>query len=239
MIPRVQLSLMKRLQEIYWARPRKMPLGNNSIARGNQVKTVIGVIKDFNFEALNRAVRAQLFIMPGDFAPSKIFVRFQAGDPADAIALLESAWKKFVPDFPLNIVFLMRISTGFINQKKNGAALWDGPGVFLFFLPVWVYLDWLLCCCEPNQRNWHPKSARSIRADHCTFVIKRFFALLVIIAMLIASPIAWYFMNKWLLDYAYRINISWWVFAITGIVTVFIAFITISFQAVKVAWPTR
>ncbi len=66
-------------------------------------------------------------------------------------------------------------------------------------------------------------------------LLSKDFLILVIIAMLIASPIAWYFMNKWLLDYAYRIDISWWVFAITGIVTEFIAFITISFQAVKVA----
>jgi putative ABC transport system permease protein len=66
-------------------------------------------------------------------------------------------------------------------------------------------------------------------------LLSKDFIALVLIALLIASPIAWFFMNKWLLDYAYRINISWWIFAITGAVTVLIALITISFQAIKAA----
>jgi len=66
-------------------------------------------------------------------------------------------------------------------------------------------------------------------------LVSKDFLKLVLIAFLIATPLAWYFMNKWLQDYPYRINISWWVFAFTGASTIIIALIIVSFQAIKVA----
>jgi putative ABC transport system permease protein len=66
-------------------------------------------------------------------------------------------------------------------------------------------------------------------------LLSKDFLKLVIIALIIASPIAWYFMDKWLQDYAYRIDIGWWIFAVTGIVALLIAFATIGFQAIKAA----
>src|SRR5882757_7002694 len=68
--------------------------------RGNEQKTVIGVVKDFNFEKLNRAVRAQLFFMPVEFRPARIFVRLRQGDPSAVIAAMERTWKKAVPELP-------------------------------------------------------------------------------------------------------------------------------------------
>jgi len=61
------------------------------------------------------------------------------------------------------------------------------------------------------------------------------FLKLVLIALIIATPLAWYFMHKWLQDYAYRININWWIFAITGAATIIIALLVVSFQAIKAA----
>ncbi len=67
------------------------------------------------------------------------------------------------------------------------------------------------------------------------FLLSKDFLKVVVLALLIASPIAWYFMNNWLQDFAYRINISWWVFAIAGLIAIIVAFLTISFQALKAA----
>jgi putative ABC transport system permease protein len=66
-------------------------------------------------------------------------------------------------------------------------------------------------------------------------LLSRDFIKLVVVSLFIASPVAWYFMNKWLQDFAYRISISWWVFVIAAIVAIGIAFITVSFQAIKAA----
>ncbi len=210
-------------------------IGKQFNARGDQVKTVIGVIKDFNFEALNRLVRPQLFTMPGDFAPSKIFVRFQAGDPVDAIALLESTWKKFAPDFPFKYSFLDEDLDRFYKSEEKWSSIVGWAGGISVFLAC-LGLFGLAALAAVNRTK--EIGIRKVLGASVTVIVRllsKDFIVLVLIALLIASPLAWYFMNKWLLDYAYRINISWWVFAATGIVTVFIAFITISFQAVKVA----
>ncbi|HTB24740.1 MAG TPA: ABC transporter permease [Puia sp.] len=210
-------------------------IGKQFKSRDNQVKTVIGVIKDFNFEALNRAVRAQLFTMPGDFAPGKIFVRFQAGDPVDAIALLESTWKKFAPVFPFKYSFLDEDLDRFYKSEEKWSSIVGWAGGISIFLAC-LGLFGLAALAAVNRTK--EIGIRKVLGASVPIIIRllsKDFLVLVFIALLIASPIAWYFMHNWLQDYAYRINISWWVFAITGIVTVFIAFITISFQAVKVA----
>ncbi len=67
------------------------------------------------------------------------------------------------------------------------------------------------------------------------FLLSKDFLKVVVLALLIASPIAWYFMNNWLQDFAYRINISWWVFALAGLIAIIVAFLTISFKALKAA----
>jgi putative ABC transport system permease protein len=66
-------------------------------------------------------------------------------------------------------------------------------------------------------------------------LLSKDFIKLVVISLVVASPVAWYFMNKWLQDFAYRVNISWWIFAVAAIIALSIAFITVSFQAIKAA----
>jgi putative ABC transport system permease protein len=210
-------------------------IGKQFKSGGDQVKTVIGVIKDFNFEALNRAVREQLFTMPGDFSPTKIFVRFQPVDPTDAIALLQTTWKSFVPDYPFKYSFLDEDLDRFYKSEEKWSSIVGWAGGISIFLAC-LGLFGLAALAAVNRTK--EIGIRKVLGASVTVIVRllsKDFIALVLIALLIASPVAWYFMNKWLLDYAYRINISWWVFAITGIVTVFIAFITISFQAVKVA----
>jgi putative ABC transport system permease protein len=210
-------------------------IGKQFKSRDNQVKTVIGVIKDFNFEALNRAVRAQLFVMPGDFSPTKIFVRFQPGDPADAIALLQSAWKSFVPDYPFKYSFLDEDLDRFYKSEEKWSSIVGWAGGISIFLACLGLFGLAALAAVNRTKEIGIRKVLGASVPIIVRLLSKDFLILVIIALLIASPIAWYFMNKWLLDYAYRINISWWVFAITGAVTVLIAFITISFQAVKVA----
>ena len=72
-------------------------------------------------------------------------------------------------------------------------------------------------------------------AANIAAMLSKDFVILVLIAIVIASPVAWYFMNQWLQDFAYRTDISWWVFVLAGIVALFIALITVSFQAIKAA----
>jgi putative ABC transport system permease protein len=210
-------------------------IGQQFKGRGNNFQTVIGVIKDFNFEALNRAVRAQLFTMPGNFAPAKFIVRIRPGDPAATLSLLQSKWKNIISDLPFKYSFLDEDLDRFYKseEKWSGIVGWAG-GISIFLACLGLFG---LAALAAVNRTKEIGIRKVLGASISTIVrlLSKDFLKLVLIALLIASPVALYFMHKWLQDYAYRIDIGWWVFAITGIIAVLIAFITISLQAVKAA----
>ncbi len=167
--------------------------------------------------------------------PVKYFVRFHPGDPTDAIALLQSAWKSVVPGYPFKYSFLDEDLDRFYKSEEKWSSIVGWAGGISIFLAC-LGLFGLAALAAVNRTK--EIGIRKVLGASVTVIVRllsKDFIVLVVIALLVASPIAWYFMNKWLLDYAYRINISWWVFVITGAVTVLIALITISFQAIKVA----
>jgi putative ABC transport system permease protein len=210
-------------------------IGKQFNGRGDQIKTVIGVTRDFNFESLNRAVREQLFNMPGNFAPGKIFVRIQAGEPAGAIALLESAWKKLEPDYPFKYSFLDEDLDRFYKSEEKWSSIVGWAGGISIFLACLGLFGLAALAAVNRTREIGIRKVLGASVPVIVRMLSKDFLILVTIALLIASPIAWYFMNRWLQDYAYRINITWWIFAVTGFVTIFIAFLTIGVQALKVA----
>jgi putative ABC transport system permease protein len=210
-------------------------IGQQFTGRGNDFKTIIGVIKDFNFESLNHPVRAQLFTMPGNFAPDKFFVKIRSGDPTSSLALLQSAWKNIVADLPFKYSFLDEDLNRFYKSEERWSAIvgWAG-GISIFLACLGLFG---LAALATINREKEMGIRKVLGASVATIVrlLSGDFLKLVLIALVIASPFAWYFMHNWLQDYAYRIEIGWWVFAITGMIAVLIAFLTISFQAIKAA----
>jgi putative ABC transport system permease protein len=210
-------------------------IGQQLKGRRDKIITIIGVIKDFNFEPLTRAVRAQLFTMPADFTPRKFFVRVQAGDPSAALSKLQLTWKSIVPEFPFEYSFLDEDLNRFYKSEEKWSDIvgWAG-GISIFLACLGLFGLAALAAVNRTKEIGIRKVLGASVAVIVRLIAKDFLKL-VIIALLIASPIAWYFMDKWLQDYAYRIDIGWWVFVITGIAALLIAFATIGFQAIKAA----
>ena len=210
-------------------------VGRQLKTRDNKMMTIIGVIRDFNFEALNRHIRAQLFTMPADFAPTKFFVRIQAGDPAAALSQIQSVWKKTAPEFPFKFSFLDEDLDRFYKSEQKWSEIvgWAG-GISIFLAALGLFG---LAALAGANRSKEVGIRKVLGASVFAIVhlLSRDFLKLVLLAILIASPIAWVFMSKWLQNYAYQIKIGWWVFGATGIFSLMIAFITIGFQAIKTA----
>ena len=210
-------------------------IGKQIKGRGDIIKTIIGVSKDFNFESLNREVRAQLFSMTADVAPSKIFVRFQPGNPAQAIALLQRTWKNIVPNLPFSSSFLDENLNRFYKSEEKWSSIvgWAG-GISISLACLGLFG---LAALAALNRTREIGIRKVLGASVVTIVrlLSRDFLKLVMIAIVIATPVAWYLMNKWLMDYAYRIQIGWWIFVATGILALLIAFLTIGVQAIKAA----
>jgi putative ABC transport system permease protein len=201
----------------------------------NKYRTIIGVTRDFNFEPLNREVRAQVFVIDAHFAPNHYFVRFGAGDPTQAIADIGAAWKKIAPEIPLRYSFLdENLDRFYKSEARWGSIIACAGGVSIFLACLGLFG---LAALAAANRVKEIGIRKILGAS--TFEIVRLltggFLQLVLLSALIASPMAWLVMNRWLRDFAYRVSIGWTVFAYTALVAVAIAFVTIGLQAARSA----
>ncbi|MEO6456332.1 MAG: ABC transporter permease [Ginsengibacter sp.] len=196
---------------------------------------VIGVVKDFNYLGFNSKIEPQMFHQFADYQPYKFFVRIQSGDPSKALATIQAAWKNIAPDYPLQYCFLDENLDNFYKAEARWSNIVGCAGGISIFLACLGLLG--LAALAAVNRTKEIGIRKVLGASFVSIIdlLSKDFLKLVCIAFVIATPLAWYFMNKWLQDYAYHIDISWWVFAITGATTVIIALAVISFQSVKAA----
>jgi putative ABC transport system permease protein len=202
---------------------------------GEGRKTIIGVVKDFNFEKLTRHVRAQLFFMPRDFQPERIFIHLRAGDPTAALSAIQAAWKSAVPGLPLRYSFLDEDLDRYYKAEARWRDIIGCAGGISIFLAC-LGLFGLAALTATNRVK--EIGIRKVLGASVTEIIQLLiagFLKLVLLASLVASPLAWYFMNKWLQQFAYRIEPGWWIFAATGLAAVCIAAVTIAVQAFRAA----
>jgi putative ABC transport system permease protein len=197
---------------------------------------VIGVVKDFHFNSLHQQVEP-LVIMPRlpDQRFSQISVRIAMNDPQKAIDWIADNWEKNFPGALLEY--------GFMDKKLNDQYLAENrfSKFFLYFSIFSLIIACLglfgLTAFTVRQRVKEIGIRKVLGASvsGITTMLSTDFLKLVFISAIIAVPVAWYVMNKWLQDFAYRINIEWWVFVVAGLAALLIALITISFQSIKAA----
>lgn len=203
--------------------------------RQNRYKTVIGVVKDFNFEKLDRKMRNQLFFAPADFKAGQVYIRLRGGDPSAALASMAAVWKSNVPDLPFRYSFLdENLDRWYKNEARwRDIAGWAGAiSVALACLGLFG-----LAALTAINRIKEIGIRKILGASVAEIVqlLMTGFLRLVLAASLIASPLAWYFMNKWLQQWAYRIEMGWWIYAATALVAAGIAALTIGVQAFRAA----
>lgn len=201
----------------------------------NFTPIVIGVAKNFHYRPFKEEVSPQMFQQFSNYKRCRFFVRIQPGDPSKALASIEKEWKVIVPDLPLNYSFLDEDLDKFYKSESKWANIvgWAG-GISIFLACLGLFGLASLAAINRTKEI----GIRKILGASITAIVKllsKDFTKLIIIALLIASPITWYLMHGWLQDFAYRINISYWIFILSGIVTIFIAIATISMQAIKAA----
>ncbi len=202
---------------------------------GDRKGTIAGVFNDFNFESLHqRILPVVLFESTVPDGYRKISVKV-SGNVTAALAQIENTWKKFLPEIPYQYDFLDdNYSKLYDSERKQGS-------IFTVFSFVAIFIACLglfgLSAFTITQRVKEIGIRKVLGASTGSIVqlISKDFLLLVLIAAFIAFPIAWYAMNHWLEDFAYRIKIDWLVFVLAGFIALFIAFATISIQAAKAA----
>ena len=201
--------------------------------KGQDEKRVIGVLRDFNFESLHKPVEALLigYAQHGN----KLSLKVDKAHLDEAIAHLKEIWRTSVPDIPLGYKFVDEsIEKQYQNEQKMQGTFYVFAGLSLLIACLGLFgLSTFVV-----KRKVKEIGVRKVLGASVTGIVQllsKDFMKLVLIALVIASPMAWYFMNNWLKDFAYRIEINWWTFLIAGGAALLIALITVSFQSIRAA----
>lgn len=196
--------------------------------------TVVGVIKDFHFASLHQPIGPMMLFLDTTYTNYMLVKTTGQNIPA-TLQAIQNLWRDRVPTMPFEYRFLDdNYNSMYANEQKQAT-------VFTTFSTLAILLACLglfaLSAFATVQRTKEIGIRKVLGASVPGIVglIAKDFLTLTFIAVIIATPVAWYFMNHWLQDFAYRIDISAWVFILAGAAAVFIAFITVSFQSVKAA----
>jgi putative ABC transport system permease protein len=193
---------------------------------------VVGVVQDFHFRSLHEPINPLIMVLQKS---SGLIIKVKTKDIAGLLATLKSQWDAFKPEEPFTYAFVDELyNQTYISERKTGTILGIFSGLTIFIACLGLFG---LATFTAEQRNKEIGVRKVLGASIPDLValVSREFIVLVGIAIAIATPIAWWAMNAWLRDFAYRINISWWVFVIAGLAAIIIALITVSFQAIKAA----
>jgi putative ABC transport system permease protein len=215
----------------------KEPLGQivNFWYDNDKKYTVIGVVKNYHYEALTRAIEPQLFTMKASNSFGKTFIKIKTNSATAALAHVEKVFRKFFPLSPYAYVFRDEQ-----NRKQYDAeAKWKQIMLFAAVLTIFISCIGLfgLSVLSAEKRTKEIGIRKVLGASVAGIAgnLSKDFLKLVVIALLVAIPLSWLAAGKWLDNYPYRITLSWWMFASAGFMVILIALLTVSFQAIKAA----
>jgi putative ABC transport system permease protein len=197
-------------------------------------KTIIGVVKDFNFEPLTREVRPQLFSQPATFNPSAYFVHLKKVD-TETLSMLESAWKKVAPDLPFKYGFVDERFNAFYKEEQRWATILAWAGNICIFLASLGLFGLASLSAANRTKEVGIRKVLGASVPGIARLLSGDFVKLVFIAVMISTPIAWYITTQWLTQFAYRIELSWLTFVMTGIFALMVAAFTVGIQAMRAA----
>ena len=198
---------------------------------------LIGVFNDFHFESLHQRILPMVFQKAPD-APvggGNISVRISGSNIPAALAHIESTWKKFVPEIPFEYNFLDERFADLYkaeSRQRSIFTVFTGIAIFIACLGLFGLSAFTI---SQRVREIGIRKVLGASVQDIVLTLSKDFMALVLVATVIAFPVAWYAMNHWLDDFAYRISITWTVFVLAGVIAAVVAFLTISIQAVKAA----
>jgi len=196
---------------------------------------VVGVVKDFILDSPFQKIDPMV-IEGGLYANNVIHIKFnKTMATAESLATAEAIFRKYNPEYPFNYEFVdQEYAQKFDDEKRTGqlVSLFTILTIFISCLGLFGLASYM---AENRIKEIGIRKVLGASVQNITTLLSKDFLKLVLIAIVLAVPISWYFMSKWLEDFAYRITISWWTFALAGILALTIALLTVSYQAIKAA----
>ena len=211
----------------------KNPVGKFITVNGRKAK-ITGVLKDFNFRSLHEPIQPIIIELNTD-GGYYMLLRIEAGKTKATLAGIEKLCKELNPAFPFTYSFSDEEYQKLYENEQVVGKLSNAFAGLAIFISCLGLLGLIMFTAEQRTKEIGVRRVLGASVQNILQLLSADLLLLVFIAMLIATPIAWWAMHNWLNDYTYKVDISWWTFAVAAGIVVLITLITISFQSIKAA----
>jgi putative ABC transport system permease protein len=196
--------------------------------------TIIGIVKDFHFASMKEKIGPTVFSYRSNFL-FNIYIKTTGRDAPKAIKAAEIQFKHYNTEYPFTCNFLNDIFDNLYKGEQTEGKLFNYFATIAIFISCLGLLGLAAYTAQVRTREIGLRKVLGASVSSIVGMLVQDFVKLIFIAIVIATPLAWFAMNKWLQAYAYRISIGWWAFVLAGLIAIIIAFITISFQSIKAA----
>jgi putative ABC transport system permease protein len=194
---------------------------------------IIGVTKDYNFNSLKEDVRPIASFYSR--MPAYMIVESKTADYNTLLSDLGAIWKKTIPQAPFQYTFLDDDIQKQYTEENTLKKISDSFTLLAILISCLGLFGLAMFTAQQRIKEIGVRKVLGASVTGIATMLSKDFLKLVVISIIVASPIAWWAMNKWLEDFAFKIDISWWVFVLAGVSALFIALVTVSFQAIKAA----
>jgi ABC-type antimicrobial peptide transport system permease subunit len=212
----------------------KNPIGRR-LTQWGKTGTIVGVLKDYHYTSLHDPIKPLIIRMAATGNYGSALVRTRAGKTPEALAGLEKIARNLNPRFPFAWSFADEEYQRLYKSEQVVKQLSNAFSVLAIFISCIGLLGLAMFTAERRAREMSIRKVLGAGAGVLFLLLSSEFIALVVLAFVIATPIAWFSMNSWLLNFAYRIPIQWWIFGLAGAIAILIALATVSFHAIKVA----
>jgi len=196
--------------------------------------TIIGVVKDFHLASMRQKIEPAVFLYDPNRS-NRIYIKTRGKDASATIAWMEKQWKKYNAGFTFNYAFLDDSFNSLYKGEQRTGWLFDAFALVAIVISCLGLLGLATYTAQVRTREIGIRKVLGASILEIIRLLITDFIKLVIIAIVVASPLAWYYMHGWLQDFAYKTKIDWTVFAFAGLAALCIAVLSVGFQAIKSA----
>ena len=205
----------------------------------NTMGHVIGVMADFHFESLRQKIVPVILINPVITPNNSLFnylsIKVAGNNIPGALASIEKTWKRYLPEIPYQYSFLDEKFTQLYESEQRQGTIFTVFACIAIFIACLGLFGLSAFAITQRVKEIGVRKVLGANVSSIVTLLSKDFLKLVLVAAIIAFPVAWYAMTHWLQDFAYRINIRWWVFVLAAVLALVVALVTVSFQAIKAA----
>jgi putative ABC transport system permease protein len=216
---------------------KQMGLGSNPVGErvndGGRNWTVLGVVQDFHYESLRDSVRPLGMVL--GYSPSIISIKLNSRDMHSQLSAVTGVWQRFAPHQPIRYGFLDQRFARMYEDLEQTGEIFTSFAILAIIISCLGLLGLSAFIAQQRTREIGIRKVLGASVENVVVLLSRDFIKLVLIAMLIATPLSWYGMHSWLQNFAYHVDVEWWVFVVAGAMAVLIALFTVSFQSIRAA----